>query len=143
MKIQLAVLGSLCLALTGCSSSPASKPPTLGMANPASVYCAEQGGKLIIKNEANGQVGYCHLANGKVVEEWAFYRASQGQCKSEQATALIGQTMTTENDLKQKTGATLIRVLAPNQPATMDYRSERLTVSVEPKTKQILAASCG
>lgn len=143
MKMQLAVLGGLCLALAGCSSAPASKTPTLGMANPASVYCAEQGGKLTLKNEAKGQVGYCHLPNGQVVEEWAFFRANQGQCKSQQATALIGQNMTTENELKQKTSATVIRVLAPNQPATMDYRAERLTVSVDPKTKQILAASCG
>lgn len=143
MNIQLAVLGGLCLVLVGCSSAPASKAPILGMANPASVYCTEQGGKLSIKNEANGQVGYCHLPNGQVVEEWAFFRANQGQCKSAQATALIGQTMSTENDLKQKTNATVIRVLAPNQPATMDYRAERLTLSVDPKTQQILAASCG
>lgn len=45
-------------------------PPKIGMPNPASQYCIEQGGQLEIRNEANGQVGYCKLPNGKVVEEW-------------------------------------------------------------------------
>lgn len=51
--------------------------PTL--ANPASVNCTQkQGGTLEIKTEANGQVGYCHLPNGSVCEEWALYQS--GNC---------------------------------------------------------------
>ena len=43
--------------------------PKLGMANPASEYCVKQGGKIEIRTESKGQVGYCHLKNGQVVEE--------------------------------------------------------------------------
>ncbi|MBP4042822.1 MULTISPECIES: putative hemolysin [Aeromonas] len=62
------------LLLSACASEKA--PTPVGMANPASVYCGEQGGKVIIKQEANGAVGYCHLPDGQVAEEWAFYRST-------------------------------------------------------------------
>ena len=45
------------------------------IANPASEYCIKQGGRLEIRKEADGEAGYCHLPNGKVVEEWAYFRA--------------------------------------------------------------------
>jgi putative hemolysin len=48
------------------------------MANPASVYCKDNGGTLEIKDEEKGQVGYCTLKSGKVCEEWQFFR---GECK--------------------------------------------------------------
>jgi putative hemolysin len=45
-----------------------------GIANPASVYCQEQGGKLEIRTGADGgQVGVCVFANGSECEEWAYY----------------------------------------------------------------------
>ena len=67
------------IALAGCNKDEQKQPEqpkkeSVGMANPASVYCEEQGGKVEIKKEEKGEVGYCHLADGKVVEEWAFYR---------------------------------------------------------------------
>jgi putative hemolysin len=49
----------------------------LDMANPASVFCVDQGYKLEIRDEAGGQVGYCVFPNGAECEEWAFYR---GEC---------------------------------------------------------------
>ncbi|MDR0788529.1 MAG: DUF333 domain-containing protein [Gemmatimonadota bacterium] len=62
-----------CLLLVGCGSpSPSAQP--VGLANPASVYCVEQGGTVEVREEAAGQAGYCHLADGRVVEEWAFFR---------------------------------------------------------------------
>jgi putative hemolysin len=45
--------------------------------NPASVFCIENGGKLEIKDEAEGQVGMCTLKSGLVCEEWALFR---GEC---------------------------------------------------------------
>ena len=49
-----------------------------GMANPASVYCKEQGGELRIEKDANGgEIGICTLPDGTECEEWAFYR---GEC---------------------------------------------------------------
>jgi len=63
-----------CLLAAGCAPG-ASKPTPVGLANPASTYCVEQGGKLEIRKEAKGDTGYCHLPDGKVVEEWEFFRA--------------------------------------------------------------------
>ena len=47
----------------------------VGLANPASVYCEKLGGKLIIQNTENGQIGMCHLPDGRVVEEWELFRS--------------------------------------------------------------------
>ncbi|WP_298774974.1 DUF333 domain-containing protein [uncultured Shewanella sp.] len=63
--------------LSGCS--PAEKAPeqqkeNLGQKNPASQYCISLGGTLEIKTEQNGQVGYCTLQNGEVIEEWALFK---------------------------------------------------------------------
>lgn len=45
------------------------------LANPASVYCGEQGGTLEIKSDRHAaQYGLCHLPDGSVCEEWAFFR---------------------------------------------------------------------
>ena len=73
---SLAIFGMLCIA--GCTA-PASAPPerNVGMANPASVHCRDQGGRVEIRDEPGGQVGYCHLPDGRVIEEWALFRSSR------------------------------------------------------------------
>lgn len=54
--------------ISGCVQKPQ-------MANPASVYCEENWGKLEIKTAADGsQTGYCKFENGRECEEWAYYR---------------------------------------------------------------------
>ncbi|MFH3639497.1 DUF333 domain-containing protein, partial [Acinetobacter baumannii] len=88
--------------------------------NPASQYCVEQGGKLEIRNEANGQVGYCHLPNGQVVEEWKLFRDNQANCVSEEAQKLVGLSGLTDDQIKQKTKSEIVRKVAPGQPMTMD-----------------------
>ena len=47
------------------------------MANPASVFCTEQGYQLEIRDEETGQVGYCIFPDGSECEEWAFFN---GEC---------------------------------------------------------------
>lgn len=50
-----------------------------GLANPASVHCYEQGGKLEMRTDSEGgQVGYCIFEDGSECEEWAFFN---GECK--------------------------------------------------------------
>ena len=49
------------------------------LANPASVFCVQSGGKSEIRNGARGQYGVCILPDGRVVEEWAHYRAMKGK----------------------------------------------------------------
>lgn len=56
------------------NQSKKDKNLSVGMANPASVYCEQIGGKLEIKNSTDGQYGMCTLPNGEQIEEWALYR---------------------------------------------------------------------
>lgn len=73
--LKVSLLISLVLVLVACGGA-ASEGPKL--ANPASVYCEEQGGKLEIRTDADGgQVGYCLFEDGSECEEWAYYR---GEC---------------------------------------------------------------
>lgn len=84
----LAVLAWLILAslLSACMGIPQEVPAPapvetaqIGMANPASVFCEEQGGQLEIRTgAAGGQVGFCLFPDGSECEEWAFYR---GECQ--------------------------------------------------------------
>ena len=68
------------LPLAGCMAETSGTPAEtvdapVGLANPASVYCVEQGGTLETRTEAGGEAGYCRLPDGRVVEEWALFRA--------------------------------------------------------------------
>lgn len=137
-------LSLMMVGLAGCATQNSeTTSPKVGMANPASQYCTQQGGKLELRNESQGQVGYCHLANGQVVEEWALFRASQSNCSAEDAKRLIGQSKLSEAQIKALSKAQIVRMVQPGQPVTMDYRVERVTVTIDPKTQKITAATCG
>lgn len=69
---RIVVAAALTLA-AGCAEQP-SQHSAVGMANPASVYCVKQGGKLAIVKEAAGEVGYCTLPSGERTEEWTLFR---------------------------------------------------------------------
>lgn len=121
-------------------------PPSvnkIGMANPASQYCIDQGGSLSIQNKNEGQVGYCQLPNGQVIEEWQYYHQQAKVCQQDRAQTLIGHTFKQDTELKQLTHAQFVRVINPNQAVTQDYREERLTVVIDPTTQKILQANCG
>jgi putative hemolysin len=53
--------------------------PARALANPASVFCVESGGKSEIRNGPRGQYGVCRLPGGRVVEEWSYYRRMKGK----------------------------------------------------------------
>ena len=53
--------------------------PAWALANPASVFCVQSGGKSEIRKGARGQYGVCRLPDGRVVEEWAYYREMKGK----------------------------------------------------------------
>jgi putative hemolysin len=60
------------------AATPSPTPtPQYSIANPASVYCAERGYQLAIRNTADGQAGHCVFPDKSECEEWAFFR---GQC---------------------------------------------------------------
>ncbi len=76
--IGLAVMVAA-LALAGCGgrgSEPAGG--AVGMPNPASVHCEEQGYTLEIRTASDGgQYGVCIFDDGTECEEWAYFR---GEC---------------------------------------------------------------
>lgn len=75
-KTMNAAVVGVGMVLAGCASTAqqqAARPA--GMANPASVYCAERGGKSVIETDSAGaQTGFCHLPDGTKIEEWTLYR---------------------------------------------------------------------
>ena len=72
----------LCMAaatalLSACST--ASHPPSPGpqpvtIANPASVYCIQQSGKLRLEKTERGAYMLCNQPNAQAVEEWEYFR---------------------------------------------------------------------
>ncbi|MCL5073563.1 MAG: DUF333 domain-containing protein [Actinobacteria bacterium] len=59
-------------------NNPQNSTPTgnTTIANPASVYCVKQGGKLEIKTapDDGSQTGWCNFQDGRTCEEWEFFR---------------------------------------------------------------------
>jgi putative hemolysin len=53
--------------------------PVVGLPNPASVYCVEQGYELRIVDEPEGQVGMCVFPDDTQCEEWSFFEGECGQ----------------------------------------------------------------
>jgi putative hemolysin len=51
------------------------------LANPASVFCAKSGGKSEIRKGPRGQYGVCRLPDGRVVDEWTYFRAMKGRAR--------------------------------------------------------------
>jgi putative hemolysin len=73
---------------------------TFGMANPASVFCEQNAGKLEIRTAEDGrQTGYCKFSDGSECEEWAYMR---GECKAGDSLNATNNT----SDLSSKALAT-------------------------------------
>ncbi|MBL7065092.1 MAG: DUF333 domain-containing protein [Anaerolineae bacterium] len=99
------------LIISGCGTTTAE--PTTGLANPAAVYCEEQGYTLEMRTDADGgQHTMCIFPDGSECEEWAFYRGecSPGSPIAEQPTetpttpsASSGQAAPTETATAQPT----------------------------------------
>ncbi len=68
--ITLALFAALA---AGCMESEEASPT--GLANPASVYCAQSGGTTRMREDSTGVRGVCVLADGTEVDEWDYYRA--------------------------------------------------------------------
>ncbi len=74
MKVAVAIALAVVLSISGCSGDDDNQEQT-GIANPASVFCEEQGGTVDIRtDESGGQVGYCVFSDGTEVDEWAYFR---------------------------------------------------------------------
>lgn len=62
--------------LTACSSSTpdAPRPPQVGKANPAAVWCLHKGGARVPVQSPQGVRTECKLPGGEVIDEWALWR---------------------------------------------------------------------
>lgn len=68
-----------------CSPKQASPTPAANLANPASVYCEQNGGRLDLRQDASGGVaGVCVFPDGSECDEWAYLR---GECKPAEPSA--------------------------------------------------------
>ncbi|PKH21266.1 hemolysin [Enterobacterales bacterium CwR94] len=77
MKLSALSIALPVLMISACQSQPKSDappPPNVGMANPASVYCQQKGGKLIPVIDQQGERGDCLLPSGERLDEWTLFR---------------------------------------------------------------------
>jgi len=72
--VLIVVLAAACVG-TREADDPDRAP---GLANPASEYCEDHGGRLEIRaSDAGGEIGMCVFPSGAACDEWAFMR---GDC---------------------------------------------------------------
>jgi putative hemolysin len=71
-------IGLIVTAMLATSGMPA-WALSWALANPAAVFCVKNGGKSEVRNGPRGQYGVCRLSNGRVVEEWSYYRRMKGK----------------------------------------------------------------
>lgn len=111
--VSITILMSSCQTMTDRVSD---KP--IGMANPASVYCINQGGQSVIKKDSQGpETGYCRLSNGTIVDEWDFYRQAKNIQTSTNNSILI------INYKQNEKGMALQAIAALNGEIIYDYNS--------------------
>lgn len=91
--IVLALFGVAAFVLIK-QKAPISEP--VGLANPASVYCVDNGGTLEIVDTTWWQVGMCTLSDWMVCEERAYMRGECGTTTNEQWTTNNNWTACTE-----------------------------------------------
>jgi len=105
----------------------------IGMANPASVYCEEQGGRLEIRtDDSGGQAGYCIFADGSECEEWAFFR---GECAPASASSLSMEALknaTYPSQLEEGSTITLTNGRYEGEPFVEGGASRPVVILVEP-----------
>lgn len=65
-------------------------------------------------------------------------------CNADAIHAFVGQVATPDvvEAARKAAGAELVRALKPNQPATMDYRAERINILLD-DDNTIVRATCG
>lgn len=86
LVILLAACGTLRLDAQVAGQPVGEPTDAVGLPNPASVYCEEQGHRLDIRTDADGsQYGVCVFATGGECEEWAYFRGECGP-ETEEAT---------------------------------------------------------
>lgn len=110
LKNKIYLTLTCCFTLCGCS-----KEENKQLANPASLYCVEQGGKLILAIHGDGgEYGICFFEDNRQCEEWALFRKEcpvggvkvTGYTKPESKYCAIrgGQVLNNETQCKLPSG---------------------------------------
>lgn len=98
----------LCLAACTSIQTETVQP---AMPNPASEYCAENGGTLDIRTAADGsQAGVCVFSDGSECDEWAYFK---GECGSADQTSITTEVTTSASEnssLDNQSGVTVTYV---------------------------------
>ena len=70
-------LGTVILAGCDCNKNNPEQEPEVWMANPASVFCIEQGWESVIMTAEDGsQYWVCRFEDGTEIDEWEYFRAN-------------------------------------------------------------------
>jgi putative hemolysin len=79
------------------TDSTATDMPQVGIPNPASVYCKEQGNKHEIRMAADGsQNGICVFPDGSECDEWAYFRGECGLATQKSPTPAMAVEATAD-----------------------------------------------
>ncbi|GAB7227903.1 DUF333 domain-containing protein [Vibrio rotiferianus] len=75
-KAALVTAVAAAMVLAGCSTYEGATRSNeyTSAANPAAVYCVQQGGELDTVTENGERVTYCLLSENERVEQWEYYR---------------------------------------------------------------------
>lgn len=68
---------TLALAFASIAIGPAMASQGSELANPAAVYCIEDGGRFEVEQTADGERGICVLPDGRRVDAWDHFRQNQ------------------------------------------------------------------
>jgi len=70
--------------------------------------------------------------------------SSSGRCNSDQVQDLVGKALTPAlaEESRQRAGAQVVRVVRPQDPMTMDFNSQRLTITTS-DSLVVQTATCG
>lgn len=64
-------------------------------------------------------------------------------CRSDSTATLVGTRNLNDAQIKEISGASMVRRMLPNQTVSKDQRLDRVNVIIDVPTKQIIRASCG
>jgi len=129
------ILVLIVLLASGCTPqgvvipAAATLTPAAGLANPASVFCQEQGFRLELRTDATGsQSGVCHFSDGSQCDEWAYFRGECGPAREAAAGTTPAPSPTRMGSPTAVPPPTMAPATAPSAGATT-YTSPALGIS--------------
>lgn len=96
VALALAMLGlAACGQTASPTATPAPKTGSVGMANPAAVYCQQQGHTLETRSDqAGNQYGICILGEKAECGDWAYFRHECGPLAGAATAVTVTQVIT-------------------------------------------------